>query len=80
MKRILLVLTVVLVTAAMMVVMAAPAFARADDKNNPTHPGYSVGQDEQKSYKAAENTEDNCLKHSLAGTPLPAQCTYDPGP
>jgi uncharacterized protein YdeI (BOF family) len=83
MKRIISVLALTALMAAMLLAMAMPAFAvqggfASDDKNNPTFPGTGQGNNPQPSGQAITNTDENCFKHILdgdvPGDGLPAQC------
>ena len=80
MRRMMLVVTVALVMAAMMVAMAMPAFAvqggfANDDKNNLTAPGQGAGP-------AWENRNEHCQERwdsgDRPGDGLPAQCYTSP--
>ena len=59
-------------------VFADPSFNAQDDKNNPTFPGGQSGKDSPpdnaQNGHAADNHDDNCLKHGDSGKGAPAQC------
>jgi hypothetical protein len=78
MRRILLVLSVAALMAAMLAASAMPAFALPggianDDKNNPTYPGDGVGNNRNISWEAIFNTIENCSKQGAKGH-TPATC------
>ena len=78
MKRIISLLAVMAIMAALVAASAMPAFALSggvanDDKNNTTSPGTGAGNNLQSPNQALSNADENCLKQSLT-LRYPAQC------
>ena len=78
MKRIISLLAVMAIMAALVPASAMPAFAVSggvanDDKNNTTSPGTGTGNNNQPPDQALSNAMENCLKQSLT-LRYPAQC------